>query len=178
MKDIFLHVIEHSLLDSIKLLPFLFIAFLFIEFIEHKYSKSINKVVGKSGKFGPIVGSLLGLIPQCGFSVMATNFYITRVISLGTLFSIYLSTSDEMLRILISNGASIKLIIFILIIKFISGFIFGYIIDLIFRKKKNNFNYELCEDEHCDCEHGLFKSSIKHTLSSFIYIFIITFEFT
>ena len=178
MKEVLIHTINHSLLDSIKLLPFLFIAFLLIEFIEHKFSKRVNNVVSKSGRFGPIIGGLLGLIPQCGFSVMATNFYTTRVISLGTLFSIYLATSDEMLPIMLSHGVSSKIIISILLIKFISGLMFGYIIDIVFRKKYNRFNYELCDKEHCDCEHGLFKSSIKHTISTFMFVLFITFVIT
>ena len=170
MKEVLIHTIKHSLLDSIKLLPFLFIAFLLIEYIEHKFSKKVNNIISKSGKLGPIIGGLLGLIPQCGFSVMATNFYITRVISLGTLFSIYLATSDEMLPIMISHGVNYKIIVSILLIKFISGFIFGYIIDIVFRKKNTKLNYDLCDKDHCDCEHGLLKSSIKHTFSTFIFI--------
>lgn len=170
MKEVLIHTIKHSLLDSIKLLPFLFIAFLLIEYIEHKLSKKVNNIISKSGKLGPIIGGLLGLIPQCGFSVMATNFYITRVISLGTLFSIYLATSDEMLPIMISHGVNYKIIVSILLIKFISGFIFGYIIDIVFRKKNTKLNYDLCDKDHCDCEHGLLKSSIKHTFSTFIFI--------
>ena len=113
-----LHSLEHAFLDSIKLLPFLFIAFLIIELIEHKLSDKTKKVISKSGKFGPILGSLLGLIPQCGFSVLATNLYITRIVSLGTLISIYLSTSDEMLVILLSKNASISTIIPLLAVKF------------------------------------------------------------
>ena len=98
-----IHSIEHSFLDSIKLLPFLFIAFLIIELIEHKFSKKSLKAIEKSGKFGPLIGGILGCFPQCGFSVLVTNLYVTRIISLGTLISIYLSTSDEMLPILISK---------------------------------------------------------------------------
>ena len=108
-----LHVLEHTLIDSLKLLPFLFVSYLIIELIEHKFSKKTKRLIEKSNKFGPVIGSVLGIIPQCGFSVMATNLYITRVISLGTLFSIYLSTSDEMLPILISRNTDMKIIILI-----------------------------------------------------------------
>ena len=89
----------------------LFVAFLIIEFIEHKISKKNEKILKKAGKFGPLLGSLLGLIPQCGFSVIATNLYATRILSLGTLIAIYLSTSDEMLPILLSQNTPIKTII-------------------------------------------------------------------
>ena len=111
MKEIFKHTLIHSLEDTLKIIPFLFVAFLIIELIEHKLSKKTKKIITKSGKFGPLLGGLLGLFPQCGFSVMATNLYITRIISLGTLIAIYLSTSDEMLPILISNNVEITTII-------------------------------------------------------------------
>ena len=130
-----LDVIVDTLLDGIKLIPFLFIAFLILELLEHKLSGKNKKIIEKSGKFGPIIGSMLGAFPQCGFSVAATNFYATRIITLGTLISIYLSTSDEMLPLLISEGVDIKLIIKVLGIKILIGMISGFIIDLIFRKK-------------------------------------------
>ena len=130
-----LDVIVDTLLDGIKLIPFLFIAFLILELLEHKLSCKNKKIIEKSGKFGPIIGSMLGAFPQCGFSVAATNFYSTRIITLGTLISIYLSTSDEMLPLLISEGVDIKLIIKVLGIKILIGMISGFIIDLIFRKK-------------------------------------------
>ena len=104
-------IIIETLLDGLKLLPFLFITFLILELIEHKLSDKNKKIIEKSGKFGPIIGSILGAFPQCGFSVSATNFYATRIITLGTLISIYLSTSDEMLPLLISEGVQINLII-------------------------------------------------------------------
>ena len=172
-----IHIIEHTLLDTLKLLPFLLIAFLTIEYIEHKISNKSKKIISKSGKFGPALGSLLGLIPQCGFSVVATNLYITRIVSLGTLIAIYLSTSDEMLPILISKGTPIKIILLILGIKFIVGLTAGIIIDIIVRKKdKEIINYDLCENEHCGChEHNnILKSSLIHTARIFLFILIAT----
>ena len=173
----FLHVIKHSIIDSLNIIPFLFIAFLIIESIEHKLSNKSKKIISKSGKFGPIIGSLLGLIPQCGFSVIATNLYITRIISLGTLISIYLSTSDEMLPILLSEKASFQTIISLLSIKFIVGLIAGFIIDFVCRKnKKDKILYDICEEAHCGCNHNhnLLKSSAIHTFKTFIFIFIAT----
>ena len=124
MKDVLLD----TLLDSAKLLPFLFFAFLIIEWLERKLNKKTEKAISKSGKLGPIFGSALGIIPQCGFGVVATNLYITRIITLGTLFSVYLSTSDEMLPVLLSEKAPIDLIIKILAIKYppIFNDSFGY----------------------------------------------------
>ncbi len=163
--------IIETLIDSFKLLPFLFVTFLLIELFEHKLSKKSKEIVTKSDKFGPFLGSLLGLIPQCGFSVAATNLYATRIISLGTLIAIYLSTSDEMIPILIAEQAPAILFVKIIAIKFIVGLICGFIIDLIFRKKEKQ-NYNICEKEHCHCEEKIFLASVKHTLNIFIFIII------
>lgn len=175
MKDI----IIDTLLDALKLLPFLFVAFLIMEYIEHKFSKKSKDKIAKAGKFGPFIGSLLGAIPQCGFSVMATNLYATRIITIGTLISIFLSTSDEMLPILISNGAKAGIIVKILLIKVLIGMIIGFIIDFILRKKiKNNKEYEIkdfCLEHHCDCNHSILKSTIKHTLNITLFIVVVTF---
>lgn len=171
MKDI----IIDTLIDTLKLVPFLFIAFLLIELFEHKFSKRSIEVVESSGKYGPILGSILGIIPQCGFSVMATNLYVTRLITLGTLISIYLSTSDEMLPILISEKAEFSLIIKILLIKLFIGMLAGFIIDKIFKVKKEKKNYDICEEEHCHCKESIIISSLKHTLNIVIFILLINF---
>lgn len=172
-----LDIILDTLLDTLKLMPFLFIAFLIIELIEHKLNNENKKVLTKSKKYGVILGSLLGVIPQCGFSVMATNLYITRIITLGTLISIYLSTSDEMLPILISQKVAPSIIIKILLIKVLFAIIYGIIIDFIISKtkKKEQENYQICDEEHCHCENGIFKSALKHTLNISIFILIINF---
>ena len=99
-----LEVIEDTILDSIKLFPFLFITYLIMEYIEHRTSNKAKETIKKSGKFGPLIGSLLGIVPQCGFSVSATNLYAGSVITLGTLISVYLSTSDEMIPVMISES--------------------------------------------------------------------------
>lgn len=175
-----LHVLEHTLIDTLKLLPFLFIAYLVIELIEQKAGEKTTKLIKKSGKFGPILGSLLGIVPQCGFSAAASNLFAGRIITMGTLIAIFLSTSDEMLPILISEAVPAKTIIMILAIKVVIAIVVGMIVDLIFRKKQNEEAKEeihkLCDEEHCHCEeHGIIRSSIKHTLQIFIYILIISF---
>lgn len=167
-----LDIILDTLIDLLKIIPFLFVAFLIMEYFEHSLSK--KKDILKNKKVGPIVGSLLGVIPQCGFSVMATNLFSSRVITIGTLIAIYLSTSDEMLPILITNKVSFKLIVFILLIKIVVGIIFGYIIDF-FWKKKETKDFSICDDDHCHCEKGIFKSSLIHTLKISSYILITTF---
>ena len=174
-----LEIIEETLIDGIKLLPFLFITYIIMEYIEHKTSNKTKDIIKKSGKFGPFIGSLLGAVPQCGFSVVATNFYAARVITLGTLISVYLSTSDEMIPIFISEGASIITLLKILGIKILIGMIAGFVIDFILRLRKKDNEKEriidLCEKEHCHCEHGILKSALKHTINIFIFILIITF---
>lgn len=170
-------IIIDTLIDVVKLLPFLFIAFLLMEYFEHKLSNKSKESIQKSGKFGPFIGGIIGAFPQCGFSVAATNLYVGRIITLGTLISIYLSTSDEMLPILLSEGASLSIIFKLIAIKVIIGIIFGVLIDLLFKRTKIELTHihDICDTEHCDCEHGILKSSIKHTLNILLFIFIITF---
>ena len=170
-----LDVIKDTVIDSLKLLPFLFLTFLLMEYFEHKMKNKSKKIVEKAGKFGPIIGSFLGVIPQCGFSVAATNLYATRIITLGTLISIYLSTSDEMLPILLSENVEFSLIAEVLLIKIIVGIICGFIIDLVYRKKEKVEIQEFCHDKHCDCEHSILKSTLKHTFDIFMFILIISF---
>ena len=167
-------VLLDTLIDLLKLLPFLFVAFLLLEFIEHKLSKKNKDKIAKAGKLGPLVGSLLGAFPQCGFGSMATNLYAARVISLGTLISIYLSTSDEMLPIMLSENVELPFILKILGIKILIGMICGFVIDLVYRKKDKEHIVDMCESEHCDCEHGIIKSSLKHTFNIIIFIAIIS----
>lgn len=177
-----LDVILDTLIDSVKLLPFLFVTYFILEFLEHKTGDKTKKIIEKSGRFGPLIGSILGIFPQCGFSTVASNFYASRIISIGTLIAVYLSTSDEMLPILISEQAPFNVILKILLIKLVLGTIFGFIIDLFARliKKNTSKNIEsdikhICKDEHCHCENGIFKSSLIHTLHIFLYILIIIF---
>jgi len=174
-----LHVLEHTLIDAIKLLPFLFLAYLVIELIEQKAGDKTTKLIKKAGRFGPVLGSLLGIVPQCGFSAAASNLYAGKIITMGTLIAIFLSTSDEMLPILISEAVPVETIAMILGIKVVIAIAVGMIIDLIFKKKCNEETKEeihkLCDEEHCHCEeHGVIWSSIKHTLQIFVYILIIS----
>lgn len=174
-----IEILEETLIDGIKLLPFLFITYLVMEFIEHKTKEKTKETIKKSGKFGPLIGGILGIFPQCGFSVSATNLYAARVITLGTLIAVYLSTSDEMLPILLSEAVPITTILKVLGIKLLIGIIAGFIIDLVLRiknknKQENEKIVDLCEKEHCHCEHGIVKSALKHTINIFIFILLIT----
>ena len=173
-----LEILQDALIDTVKLLPFLFLTYLIMEYIEHKTSKKARETIKKSGKFGPLIGALVGIVPQCGFSVSATNLYAARVITLGTLISVYLATSDEMLPILITEKVPIGTILTILAIKLVIGIIAGFAIDFVIRKFKKEEQEEkieeLCEHDHCHCENGIIISAIKHTLNIAIYILIIT----
>ena len=131
--------------------------------------------MSKSGKLGPIIAALLGALPQCGFSVMATNLYVTRIITLGTLVSVYLSTSDEMLPILISENVDAIIIFKLIGMKVLLGMFYGLLIDFVLRKRsKNKEDFELCQDEKCDCEHHLLRSVISHTFKTLFFIFLVT----
>lgn len=166
-------IITDTLLDALKLLPFLFVAFLLMEYVEHKMSNRSKQGLKKAGKAGPIIGSLLGAIPQCGFSVAATNLYSTNIITIGTLIAIYLSTSDEMLPILISEHANIGLIVSTILVKIAIGMAIGIIIDLIFKNRRRKNIKDFCKEEHCNCEHGILKSAIRHTINILLFIIVV-----
>lgn len=174
-----LHILEHTLLETVRLLPFLFITYLIMEYIEHKTSNKVKETIQKSGKFGPVLGAIVGIFPQCGFSVSATNLYAARVITLGTLISVYLATSDEMLPILLTEAVPATTILTILGIKLVIGVIAGLVIDTVVRLAKKDETEEqkieeLCEHEHCHCDESIIISSLKHTLNIIIFIFVIT----
>lgn len=182
---IFIHTLEHTLLEALKLLPFLFLTYLAMEYLEHKTGEKAKHMVKKAGKWGPVIGGIAGAVPQCGFSAAASNLYAGRVITLGTLIAIYLSTSDEMLPIMISAQAPMKMIGEILLVKIIIGVAAGFIIDMVMshREEKDGHDqdhdhehiHELCEHEHCNCEQGIFRSALKHTLQITFFIILITF---
>lgn len=174
-----LDVLLDTAIDSIKLFPFLLLTYIAMEYLEHRTSNKTRGLVRQSGKFGPFIGGLLGAFPQCGFSAAASNLYAGRVITLGTLIAIYLSTSDEMLPVFISEKVDIKLILSIILLKIIIGMIAGFLIDLAIRKSHriNKIDMkigDICEHEHCHCEKSIFKSALKHTLMIMIYIVLVS----
>ncbi len=171
-------VILDGLLDTLKIIPFLFLTYLLMEFIEHKASEKMLLFMKRSGSLGPLVGGALGAVPQCAFSAVAANLYTGRVITLGTLLAVFLSTSDEMLPILIAGEADIKNVLLLLLYKVISAIAVGFIIDLILKfllKRKREINIdEICESDNCHCERGIFFSALHHTVTISIFIFIVT----
>lgn len=176
----FLDSLIDAIMDSLKILPFLLITYIILEFIEHKAGDKFNNIIKNAGILGPVIGGVLGALPQCGFSTAASNFYAGRIITLGTLISIFLSTSDEMLPIMIASNTSIFIILKIIFLKIVLGMFFGIIIDLLLRKKEiNNIAHIGLGDNHmhddCKEEEGFMVSAIKHTFNIFLFIFVFTF---
>ncbi len=177
--NIILDILKDTVIDCIKLIPFLFLTYLLMEYIEHKTSEKAKQTIKKSGRFGPFFGSLVGIFPQCGFSVSASNLYAARLITLGTLISVYLATSDEMIPIFLSKAVPLNVILKIVGIKFIVAMIVGFIVDSTIRLRKRDCNQkekilDICEKEHCHCEKSIFKSSLKHTVNITFFILVIT----
>ena len=175
-------ILSHTLLDTLKLIPFLFLAYLLMEFLEHKSGSAAEAQLKRSGKIGPLLGSALGILPQCGFSVAAAGLYTGRVITTGTLVAVFLATSDEMLPILVSEGAPLPLIFKILGIKLLIGIVAGFLIDLVERvihRKRSIVTEprieELCEREHCRCGEHFALSAVRHTLHVTLFVLLFTF---
>lgn len=172
---------KEAIIESLNLIPFLFVTYLFMELLEHKAGYKTKRMVQKTGKAGPILGGILGTFPQCGFSAAASNLYAGKVITLGTLISIYLSTSDEMLPILVSEAVSATTIIKILVAKVVIGMTTGFLIEFvstfILKHKEGPLDeIDACDDEHCGCDHhhNIFKSAFVHTLKIFVFIAIVS----
>ena len=177
-----LDVVLDTVIDFVKLIPFLFITYLVMEWIEHNTSESGQNLIKKSGKTGPLIGSILGAFPQCGFSAAGSTFYAGRIISMGTLIAIYMSTSDEMIPVMIAKAAPVSLIGKVLAVKIVCALISGYIVDLIlFPTRKMDVHVDiddLCTDESCGCKsggHSILLPAIRHTVKTGLFIFIVSF---
>ena len=174
-----LHALEHALLDTVRMVPFLLAAFLILEAVEHYSNQYMNRVLGKVGKAGPVVGALFGCVPQCGFSVAAANLYSGGVITLGTLLAVFLSTSDEAVLILLGHPGSGRVIGQLLLGKVLIGILFGYLTDLVLRKKKEEKHIEeLCRGCGCSDHGGIVKPALRHTIRLTVYILVFTFVLT
>ncbi len=174
-----LDVILDTLLDVLKLLPFLFLTYLILEWAEHKAGEKAKEFTARAGVFGPAVGGILGILPQCGFSASAASLYSGGVISIGTMFAVFLSTSDEMIPVMISEKADPVRILLLVGIKAVCGIAVGFLIDfalhLLGHRRENREFSHLCEDEHCHCENGIFRSALHHTVHIALFILLITF---
>lgn len=162
-------VVIHGLIEVLILLPFLYLTYLLMELIEHKASAKTRELMARAGRLGPIAGAPLGAIPQCGFSSVASNLYAGRVITMGTLVAVFLSTSDEMLPILIAGNVEISTVLLIMLYKIVVAAAAGFAVDLVLHfagRDKCEMDIDgLCDEDGCNCEKGIFLSALHHTVS-------------
>ena len=163
-----LHAVYHSLL----ILPLLYIAYLLMEGIEHKAGTAFKNALQEDRRTGPIVGATLGLLPLCGFSDLVAGLYAGKVVSIGTLITIFISTSGELLLLIPSYPDKILSLLFLLLLKFVIACICGFSIDLYLRNRQADLHiHDLCEKEQCHCEHNnIWFSALKHTLPVFCFV--------
>lgn len=176
--DGIIDILLDTIWDSLRLIPFLFLTYLVMETLEHKAGEKARRRIQGAGKLGPLWGAALGVIPH-GFSAAASGLYMGRVITLGTLMSIYLSTSEEMLPVLLAEQVEIGVILKILGLKMLIGMVSGYLVEFVCRKIWKLQPHEMdihaiCETEHCGCEGGILKSAVSHTVKICLYIFLVS----
>lgn len=180
MIEQYLEGLTDALFDTLKLVPFLFVTYLVMEWLEHKTGSRTQAAIRRAGKMGPLFGGVLGIFPQCGFSAAASNLYAGGLITAGTLVAVFLSTSDEMLPIFISEAVPAVTIVKVLAAKLLLGMVSGFILDFLYHRiLRREIRYKnihtMCESEHCRCEEGVISSTIRHTLQITVFIFLITF---
>ena len=174
-EEIFLH----GLIDTLWILPFLFLTYLLMEFIEHRAGEQAESFMKKAGVFAPAVGGLLGAVPQCGFSAAASNLYAGRVISIGTVVAVFLSTSDDMIPILLSGKIPVGTVALVVLYKALVGIAVGFAVDMVMRlvrKDQEKINIDaICDEDNCHCERGIWYSALHHTLTISLFVLLITF---
>lgn len=172
-------LVLETCMDTLKLMPFLFLTYLLMEWLEHKTGSRTQALIRRAGKAGPLFGGLLGAFPQCGFSAAAANLYAGGLITAGTLVAVFLSTSDEMLPIFVSEAVPLGTIVKILVAKVLFAILCGFVLDILYhgilrRELRYKNIHTMCENEHCKCEEGIFSSAMRHTLKIAIFIFLVT----
>ncbi len=177
-----MHILEHVILDTLKIMPFIFIVYLVIEYFEHRSNTAISHTLMKAGRLGSVYGALLGSIPQCGFSVIASDLFSKGALSVGTLIAIFVATSDEAVPIILAHPDKAHIALGVIGIKIVIAVIFGVLID-IFHSKELNVCHEHHHHEHfhgnCEsCDGGILRSTIKHTLRIFLFVLIANLIFT
>ena len=182
--ELFLDVLSETLVDTAKMLPFLFLAYLFIEYVETRHGERIEALLAGGGRWGAVPGAVLGCVPQCGFSAIASNFYASRVITLGTLMAVYLATSDEAIPLLVSMPAYWDKLILLMVIKVVYAVFVGFLLDFVLRKAlprslrggyTGHADEVDCHEEHSDEEghpQPIWKAALRHTLEIFVFIFV------
>lgn len=149
-------VLNDSVGDTLELVPFLFITYLAMEALEHSAGGATERLIKRAGKAGPLVGGLLGALPQCGFSAMASTLYAGRLITVGTLVAVILSTSDELVPVFVANQAPMGMLVLILALKVLIGVSVGFAVDVVLRALHRTGDghphiQELCQRAHCGC---------------------------
>lgn len=186
MHEVF-HLLWHALTHTVKeLLPvmlFLFLAYLLMEFLEHRAEGLAERWLRGSGRVGPLFGGLLGMLPQCGFSAMASGLYAGRIVTAGTLIAVFLSTSDEMLAVMLSRAVPLTFVLKLLLTKLCVAVLAGFAVDgvlaLLRRRRAQSEPQprieELCERERCRCGDHYLLSALRHTARTAAFIFLVAF---
>ena len=170
------HILHHAFSDSIRILPFLFLVYLFVEYLEHKNNTIMHGIFTKSKKLGPLLGAIFGTVPQCGFSVTAAELFSKNAISLGTLIAIFIATSDEAIPLMLAHPDKIGALATLVLVKFVIAAVSGFLIDFFVRRKTAD---TCCDGHHhvhgnCEsCDGGILKSALVHSAKIFLYIFAV-----
>ncbi|MDD6214356.1 MAG: putative manganese transporter [Firmicutes bacterium] len=173
--DFMIDVIKDSFFDSMKLLPLLFAIYLIVEYLEHKNNGAVHGIFNKSKNIGPLLGGVFGIIPQCGFSVIASELFAKHAITLGTLIAIFVSTSDEAIPLLLAHPEMFGDMLKLIVLKFVIAVAAGFAVDLVYESKTESHN----ESDHhfhgnCEsCDDGVLKSAVVHAVRIFIFIFTV-----
>ena len=174
-EEIFLH----GLIETLKIIPFLFLTYLLMEFIEHRAGEKAEKFMQRAGVFAPVVGGALGAVPQCGFSAAVSNLFAGRIVSMGTVVAVFLSTSDEMIPILVSGRVPVGTVALVVLYKAVVGIAVGLLVDLVIRLVRRSaepINIDaICDEGNCHCERGIWYSALHHTATISLFVLVITF---
>lgn len=187
IKDIIVDILTDTALDGLKMLPFLFGAYLLLEWIEHRSGSKFRHRLSHSGRYSVPLGAAIGLIPQCGFSVAASNLFAGRLITTGTLLAVFLATSDEAVPVMLASPNGAGKILPLLGLKLLFAVIGGYLADCLFFRRahekqcetthchhddeREEATHELCA--HCGCQGGILKSTLHHTAETFLFLLIV-----
>ncbi len=183
MEHIILHSIEHAFEDSIKMLPFLFLAYLLIEWLERHHGERIEQALAGGGRWGFVPGAVLGCVPQCGFSALAANLYASRVITPGALLAVFVATSDEAIPLLAAEPGMWGALPLLIIGKVVAGVVGGFLLDVPLRKVLPAGLYGgyagHADDIDCHEEHeehsGIWLAALRHTVEIFLFILLFSF---
>ena len=185
-------LLTDALIDTLRMIPFLLVIYALVGWIEHRYGESIQLKLRDAAKAGPLVGSLFGCVPQCGFSVLASAMYCRRFLTIGTLLAVYLSTSDEAIPVILSQPNKIGTVVPLVLTKVIIALVGGYGADMFLRTRVTPHTHVHNDDHDCEdllhqtgcCEHNIPDGKRKwqlivhpliHTAKVSIFVFAVTF---